>query len=194
MAKKILATKTQRNTKKNTFVQISALVPLWQKNSHHRSALPLGLPRKTQKHKETLKNKYINSNMIKEFKKIPENIERYGKLIVDSAYTVHKNLGPGLLEKVYEICFCHELSKRRLNYQRQIDIPIVYDNLTFDEGLRLDVLVENCIICELKALETVNPVWEAQILSHLKLTGNRLGYLINFNVPNIKEGIRRFVV
>lgn len=125
---------------------------------------------------------------------INENTERIAKLVVDAAFTVHVNLGPGLLEKVYEICFCHELEKRGLKYQRQVDIPIVYDNLTFNEGLRLDVLVENCIICELKALETVNPVWEAQILSHLKLTGKRLGFLINFNVPKIKDGIRRFVM
>jgi GxxExxY protein len=98
------------------------------------------------------------------------------------------------LEKVYEVCFCHELSKRNLEYKRQIDIPIVYDNLYFDEGLRLDVIIEDSIICELKALENVNPVWEAQILSHLKLTGKQLGFLINFNVSKIKDGIRRFVV
>ncbi len=127
------------------------------------------------------------------FESIPESIEQIGRLIVDSAYTVHYNLGPGLLEKIYEVCFCHELTKRGLNYQRQVDIPIVYDNLKFNEGLRLDVLVEGSIICELKAIETVNPVWEAQIISHLKLTGNRLGYLINFNVPKIKDGIRRYV-
>ncbi|MFO7655539.1 MAG: GxxExxY protein [Bacteroidales bacterium] len=128
------------------------------------------------------------------FSPVPESIEKIGKLVVDAAYTVHINLGPGLLEKVYEVCFCHELTKRGLNYKRQVDIPIEYDNLVFDEGLRLDVIIEDCIICELKALETVNPVWEAQILSHLKLTGKRLGYLINFNVAKIKDGIRRFVV
>ncbi len=125
---------------------------------------------------------------------LDENTESIARKIVDAAFTVHINLGPGLLEKVYEICFCHELEKRGLKYQRQIDIPIVYDNLTFDEGLRLDVLVEDCVICELKAIETVNPVWEAQILSHLKLTGKRLGFLINFNVVKIKDGIRRFVM
>lgn len=125
---------------------------------------------------------------------ISAEIDKIGKQIVDAAYTVHKNLGPGLLEKVYEVCFCHELSKRGLAYSRQVDIPIVYDSLRFDEGLRLDVLVEDCIICELKALENINPVWEAQILSHLKLTGLRLGYLINFNVPIMKQGIRRYVV
>ncbi|MFC2087237.1 GxxExxY protein [Bacteroidota bacterium] len=128
------------------------------------------------------------------YPEIPQYFDKIGKLIVDSAFTVHSYLGPGLLEKVYEVCFCHELAKRKLQYKRQIDIPIVYDNLTFSEGLRLDVLVEDKIICEIKAMENVNPVWEAQILSHLKLTGKRLGYLINFNVPKIKFGIRRFVL
>jgi GxxExxY protein len=125
---------------------------------------------------------------------IDESVERIARLVVDAAYAVHVNLGPGLLEKVYEICFCHELKKRGLSYLRQVDIPIVYDGMTFEEGLRLDVLVEDCIICELKALETVNPVWKAQILSHLKLTNTRLGFLINFNVPKIKDGINRFVL
>ena len=83
---------------------------------------------------------------------------------------------PNLL-RIY-VCFCHELSKRRLKYRRQIDIPIIYDGITFNEGLRLDVLVEEIIICELKAVDEVNPVWEAQLLSHLKLTGKRLGFLI----------------
>jgi GxxExxY protein len=123
---------------------------------------------------------------------IPKELDVIGKLIVDAAYTVHRNLGPGLLEKVYEICFCHELVKRGLTYRRQVDIPVVYDNLVFDEGLRLDVLVEDKVICELKAIEIVNPVWEAQVLSHLKLTNKRLGYLINFNVVNIGRGIKRF--
>ncbi len=128
------------------------------------------------------------------FKPLSEREEYIAKNIVDSAFSVHKNLGPGLLEKVYEICFCHELSKRELKYQRQIDIPIVYDGLVFDEGLRLDVLVDKLVICELKAVDEINPVWEAQILSHLKLTDKRLGFLINFNVPLIKNGIRRFIL
>jgi len=99
-----------------------------------------------------------------------------------------------LLEKVYEVCFCHELSRRGLKYKRQVDIPIVDDGITFDDGLRLDVLVEELIICELKAVDGVKPVWEAQILSHLKLTGKRLGFLINFNVPLIKNGIKRIIL
>jgi GxxExxY protein len=134
-----------------------------------------------------------NNFQNKHLSEISKELNEIGKLIVDSAYTVHKNLGPGLLEKVYEICFCHELEKRGLAYKRQVDIPIVYDNLVFSEGLRLDVLVEDKVICELKAVEIVNPVWEAQILSHLILTNKRLGYLINFNVALIRTGIRRFV-
>jgi len=140
-----------------------------------------------QKHEDTKYHK-------KSFIPIPNEVEIIGKKIVDSAYTVHKELGPGLLEKVYEICFCHELSKRGLNYHRQKDIPIVYDGITFNEGLRLDVLVEDLIICELKAVDIINPVWDAQVLSHLKLTGKRLGFLINFNVVNIGKGIKRFIL
>ncbi len=127
-------------------------------------------------------------------RKLPEHIDEIARKIVDAAYTVHKALGPGLLERVYEVCFCHELTKRGLRYARQIDIPISYDGLLFDEGLRLDVLVEDVIICELKAVDEMNPVWEAQLLSHLKLSDKQLGFLINFNVPRIKEGIKRMIV
>jgi GxxExxY protein len=125
---------------------------------------------------------------------ISQREELVAKRIVNAAYVVHKELGPGLLEKVYEACFCHELKKAGLMFQRQLNIPIVYDGLVFAEALRLDVLAEDIVICELKAVEQVNPVWEAQILSHLKLTGKRLGFIINFNVPLIKSGIRRFVM
>jgi GxxExxY protein len=127
-------------------------------------------------------------------KTLPEHSEEIARKIVDAAYVVHKTLGPGLLERVYEVCFCHELSKRGLRYLRQVDIPIKYDGILFEEGLRLDVLVENEIICELKAVEMMNPVWEAQLLSHLKLSEKELGFLINFNVPRIKEGIKRMFV
>jgi GxxExxY protein len=125
--------------------------------------------------------------------KLSEREEWVAKEVVDCAFKVHKQLGPGLLEKVYEVCFCHELTKKTIPFTRQIDIPIVYDNLVFNEGLRLDVLVDKMIICELKAVDVVNPVWEAQIISHLKLTGKRIGFLINFNVPIIKSGIKRFI-
>jgi GxxExxY protein len=128
------------------------------------------------------------------FKLLSKREESIAEKIVDAAFIVHKVLGPGLLERVYEVCFCHELSKRELKYQRQVDLPIKYDGMIFDEGLRLDVLVEELIICELKAVDEMNPVWKAQILSHLRLTGKRLGFLINFNVPLIKNGINRIIL
>lgn len=123
---------------------------------------------------------------------LTEHEEYLAREIVDCCFKVHSQLGPGLLEKVYEVCFCHELSKKGIPFQRQIDIPIHYDELYFDEGLRLDVLVDSLVICELKAKDELNPVWQAQILSHLKLTRKNLGFLINFNVPLIKESIKRF--
>jgi GxxExxY protein len=129
-----------------------------------------------------------------DYMSLSEKEERIAKLIVDAAYTVHKNLGPGLLEKVYEVCFCHELSKRDLKFQRQVDFPITYDGIVFDEGLRLDVLVEDLVICELKAKDEVNTVWKAQVLSHLNLLNKRLGFLINFNVARIKDGIDRLIL
>jgi GxxExxY protein len=123
-----------------------------------------------------------------------EKEEKIGRIIIDSALRVHKALGPGLLEKVYEVCLSYEINSKGLQTSRQVDIPITYAGYTFEEGLRLDLLVEDLVICELKAVDQMNPVWEAQVLSHLKLTGLRLGYLINFNVPLIKQGIRRFIV
>ncbi|MEW6027727.1 MAG: GxxExxY protein [Planctomycetota bacterium] len=129
-----------------------------------------------------------------DFKPLSDKEEEIARKVVDSAYVLHKALGPVVLEKVYETCFCHELSKRGLSYKRQVDVSIVYDGITFNEGLRLDVLIEDLVICELKAVETVNPVWEAQIISYLKLMNKRLGFLINFNVPLIKDGIKRIVL
>jgi GxxExxY protein len=127
-------------------------------------------------------------------RKTTKREETLAKEIVDAAYLVHKQLGPGLLEKIYEVCFCHELSKKGINTRRQVSVPIQYDGITFDEGLRLDVLVEDMIVCELKAVDTFNPVWKAQILSHLRLTKKQLGFLINFNVSLIKDGIQRIII
>ena len=124
---------------------------------------------------------------------ITARTEEIAKIIVNSAYKVHKELGPGLLEKVYEVCLAHEISKAGLNVKRQIDLPIIYDGLEFNEGLRLDLLVEDTVIVEIKAVETINPVWQAQIISHLKMLNKDLGFLINFNVPLIKNGIKRFI-
>jgi len=128
------------------------------------------------------------------FKPLTEKEEEIGKILVNSAFKVHKALGPGLLEKIYEIALAHELTKAGLQIQRQTYLPIVYDDIEFEEGLRLDLFIEDLVICEIKAVEQVNPVWEAQVLSHLKLTNRRLGYVINFNVPLIKNGIKRLII
>ncbi len=125
---------------------------------------------------------------------LPPGDERIARLIVDAAYTVHKTLGTGLLESVYEICLCHELEKRGLTYKRQVIVPLVYDGIKFTEGFRIDILVEGRIICELKSVERMENVHLSQVLTYLKLTGNRLGFLINFNVSLIKNGIRRIIL
>lgn len=128
------------------------------------------------------------------FEKLSMEEERLGKEIIDCAYQVHVNLGPGLLEKIYETCFCHELRKKNLKVMSQISVPIKYDGLIFSEGFRIDVLVENKVICELKAVNEMNQVYEAQVLTYMKLTKKRLGFLINFNVPLIKNGIKRIIL
>ena len=125
---------------------------------------------------------------------LSEREERVAHAVVDAAYSVHQALGPGLLESVYEVCFCHELAKRDVAYQRQVAVPIAYDGLVFDEGLRLDVLAEDLVVCELKAVDAMNPVFTAQLLTQLKLTGKRIGFLINFNVPLIRQGIKRVIL
>ena len=124
----------------------------------------------------------------------PSELEEViGKDIVDCSYKIHKELGPGLLERVYEVCLEYELRLKGYDVKRQVDIPIKYKEIIFEEGLRLDLLIEDKVIVEVKAVELVNPVWSAQIISHLKLLDKNLGYLVNFNVPLIKNGIKRFV-
>ena len=123
---------------------------------------------------------------------LPIYTESIATKIVDAALKVHKRLGPGLLEIVYEAYLEYELKKAGLEVKRQVYLPIIYDNMIINEGLKLDLLVENLIIIELKAVEKVNPLWQAQIISHLKLLDKDLGFLINFNVPLIKQGIKRF--
>jgi len=114
-----------------------------------------------------------------------------GKQIVDCAFQVHKTLGPGLLENIYEEAFCYELNERNISYERQKPVSILYKDHKLSAQYRLDLLIENQVIVELKCVERLSPVHDAQILAYLKLTHNRLGYLINFNVPLIKDGIRR---
>ena len=125
---------------------------------------------------------------------IPENVNRIAKLIVDAAFAVHSKLGPGLLEGVYEVCLAYDIERRGESLERQIVVPVNYDGVRLDAGLRLDLLVGHCVIVELKAVEALLPVHEAQLLTYLKLTGHRLGLLINFNVPLTKNGIRRIVL
>ena len=124
---------------------------------------------------------------IKTTKMIDERTEEIAKIIVNSAFKVHKELGPGLLERVYEVCLAYEINKAGLEVQSQIDVPIIYDGITLKEKLRVDLIVENSVIIEVKAVEIINPVWQAQIISHLKLTDNQLEFIINFNVPLIKH-------
>jgi GxxExxY protein len=113
--------------------------------------------------------------------------------IVDIAICIHKVLGPGLLESVYEKCFCYELIKRNIPFEKQKTVRLQYDKLIIDEGLRIDILVDGLVVVELKAQEYYHPVWEAQVLSYLKLNNNRLGFILNFYVPLMKDGIRRMI-
>jgi GxxExxY protein len=115
------------------------------------------------------------------------------KIILDSAIEVHKQLGPGLLENVYEICLCKELLTKGISYQRQVALPIVYKNEQLNAEFRMDIVVENEIIIELKAVEKLLPVHQAQLLTYLKLYDKRLGLLINFNTPRLVDGFKRMI-
>jgi GxxExxY protein len=122
---------------------------------------------------------------------IPPLTDAVARQVVDAAYAVHSALGPALLEGVYEVCLVHELNKRGIKVEQQVMLPVIYDNVRLDAGLRLDLVVGDCLIVELKAIENMLPVHKAQLLTYLKLSGYRLGLLINFNVPVIKNGIQR---
>ena len=125
---------------------------------------------------------------------IPGSTDDVARQIVDAAFKVHSTLGPGLLESVYEVCLVHELSKRGLKVLRQVSLPVIYDGLQLDAGFRLDLLVSDCVIVELKVVELLLAIHRAQLLTYLKLSGHRLGFLINFNVPLIKDGIIRLAL
>ena len=127
------------------------------------------------------------------FKPITERERWLTAQIVNIAITIHKLLGPGLLKSVYEKCFCYELTKRNIPFTKQKPVKIIYNDMIIDEGLRLDILVDDLIIIELKAQENYHAVWEAQLLSYLRLTSKRLGYILNFHVPLMKDGIKRMI-
>ena len=124
-----------------------------------------------------------------------ERLERDARTepIIGAAIEVHKQLGPGLLESTYEECLCHELHLRGIQFQRQLDLPVIYKGLKLNCGYRIDLLVDDTVVVELKALEQILPVHEAQLLTYLRLTQKSVGLLINFNVPLLKDGIRRRV-
>jgi len=113
--------------------------------------------------------------------------------VVDCIFQVHKNLGAGYLEKIYEDCLCLELAERGIAFERQFPMKVIYKGTAVSSDFRLDMVVENRIILELKAVEKLHPVHESQIYSYLKMSGLPLGFLVNFNVPLIKDGIKRFV-
>ena len=114
--------------------------------------------------------------------------------IIGSGIEVHRALGPGLLESIYEECLCYELHQQGIKFERQKELPIHYKNVRLNSGYRIDLLVDNSLVIELKAVEYVLPVHKAQILSYMKLLNSKIGLLMNFNVPVLKDGITRFVL
>jgi GxxExxY protein len=141
---------------------------------------------KTERHQEPTKRGLHEA--------LPPATERLASQVVDSAFKVHSALGPGLLESVYETCLLHELKNRDVKVQRQVALPVIYEGLRINSGLRLDLLIGDHVVVELKAVEKIIPVFDAQLLTYLKLSGHRLGLLINFNLPRIKDGIRRIIL
>ena len=125
--------------------------------------------------------------------KTQSEYESIAKSILDCAFEVHKQLGPGLLESVYEICLLEELRRKGLSVKNQVKLPVIYKGKELDKDFYIDVLVEDCIIIELKSAEVLLPVHEVQLLTYMKLANISLGFLINFNVSLLKEGIRRKV-
>jgi GxxExxY protein len=128
------------------------------------------------------------------YEPLPRSIEDAAKDVVDAAIAVHGTLGPGLLESAYEICLAHELEKRGRSVLRQVALPLVYDTIKLEAGYRIDLIVDNGVIVEVKSVEVIAPVHEAQLLTYLRLSQRRLGFLINFNVALLKQGIKRMIL
>ncbi|MEI8245132.1 MAG: GxxExxY protein [Lentisphaerota bacterium] len=121
------------------------------------------------------------------------NEDEIGKIAVNCAVRLHKELGPGLLETVYEVLLAHELELNGLKVERQVPIPIEYHGIKFEEGFRADIVIENKVILELKSIEAINAAHKKQVLTYLKLTGCKLGFLLNFGEPLMKDGITRLI-
>ncbi len=124
---------------------------------------------------------------------ISPKLERLARVIVDAGLKVHRALGPGLLESVYEHCLAHELERRSLGVRHQVVLPIIYEGMTLEAGYRLDLLVENAVIIEVKSVEALTRLHEAQVLTYLRLSERRLAFLMNFNVTLFKQGLKRIV-
>ena len=124
---------------------------------------------------------------------LPAEVEALSGALIDAAFKVHHNLGPGLLESVYQSCLCIELDRRGIAHETQVPIPLVYEGISTGTGLRLDLLVERSLIVEIKALEKLLPIHQSQLLTYLKLSNLRLGFLINFNVILFKQGVKRVI-
>ena len=114
--------------------------------------------------------------------------------IIGPAIEVHRHLGPGLLESAYEVCLCHELACRKIDFRRQVEVPVLYKGVSLDCGYKIDILVEEKILLELKSVEAILPVHEAQLMTYLRLSGKRLGFLMNFHVSRMTAGIKRRVL
>ena len=125
---------------------------------------------------------------------IDGGLDALARNVVDAAFKVHRSLGPGLLESAYEICLGVELSHRGLAYEKQVPVAVTYEDTRVESAFRLDLLIEGRLIVEIKAVENLLPIHEAQLLTYLRLSGRRLGLLINFNVPLIKNGIKRLAL
>ena len=130
----------------------------------------------------------------KVYQPVPVETERIGKLVLDAAYKVHTVLGPGLLESVYQIAMKHVLTTGGTFAETEVKLPIQFEGVELESALKIDLLVAKCVIAELKSVEKMNPVFEAQLITYLRLSKVRLGFLINFNVPHLKDGIKRIVV
>lgn len=115
------------------------------------------------------------------------------KIVLDCAFKVHKTLGPGLLENAYEECLCYELNKQNIKFEKQKSLPVIYDDIKLEYGFRIDIIAEEKVVIELKAVENIADIHLAQVLTYLKLSGCKLGLLINFNTVLLKDGIKRIV-
>ena len=131
--------------------------------------------------------------MVTGFEPIPKEVERWGKALLDAAFEVHTVLGAGFLERIYEDALCHELALRSVPFERQKAIVVPYKDLKL-EGQRLDLLIAGLVIAEIKAADAIHPLHQAQLMSYLKATGLRLGFVVNFNVRHLRDGVRRIVV